>query len=80
MNYLKKVKKSAVIKVIRRTAVILAGFGFFLILGAVGHSDYMAEIGQDYPLHKTFIKMLIGCVMLLPAWFIYADEDYEDEE
>lgn len=75
MNYLKKVKKSTVIKVIRRTAVILAGVGFFFIYGAVGQSDYMAEIGQDYPIYKTFIKMLIGCVMLLPAWFIYADKE-----
>lgn len=75
MNFLKKVKKSTVIKIIRISAVVLAGLGFFFILGAVGHSDYMTEIGKYYPIHKTFVKMLIGCVMLLPAWFIYADED-----
>lgn len=77
MNYLKKVKKS---RLIRKSAIVLAGIGCFFIIGAVGHSDYMVEIGQDYPLYKTFIKMLIGCVMILPAWFIYKDKERKDEE
>ena len=62
-----------------KIARIIAGFvllfGVVLIVGAVGTSDYMAEIGQYYPLIETLKTMGVGILLMLPYWIIRAIDD-----
>ena len=67
-----------------KAARIIAGFvllfGIVLIVGAVGTSDYMAEIGQYYPLVETLKTMGVGLILMVPYWIIRAlDETFEIE-
>lgn len=68
-------------KVIRNIAGIMAVIGFFLMLGAVGTSDYMDEIGVYYPIYKILPQMLIGVTLMLPSYFIFkSDYEYDEED
>lgn len=62
-----------------KTARIITGFimvfGIVLILGAVGTSDYMTEIGQYYPLSETLKMVGVGILLMLPYWIIKAIDD-----
>ena len=67
-----------------KAARIIAGFvllfGIVLIVGAVGTSDYMAEIGQYYPLVETLKTMGVGLILMVPYWIIRAlDETFDIE-
>lgn len=50
-------------------------FGIVLILGAVGTSDYMTEIGQYYPLSETLKMVGVGVLLMLPYWIIKVIDD-----
>lgn len=54
------------------TCLILAILGVIVIFGAVGNDDLMMELGVNYPLRYTLLKILIGCVLVIPegvlAW------------
>lgn len=67
-------------KVIRNVTGIMAVIGFFLMLGAVGTSDYMDEIGVYYPIYKILPQMLIGIGLMLPSYFVFRDYDVDDED
>ena len=54
-------------KVLNLAVTISAWVGVFIIIGAVGHVDYMAEIGQEYPIIKTVFTTLLGFVLCVPA-------------
>lgn len=62
-----------------KTARIITGFimvfGIVLILGAVGTSDYMTEIGQYYPLSETLKMAGVGVLLMLPYWIIKVIDD-----
>ena len=62
-----------------KTARIITGFimvfGIVLILGAVGTSDYMTEIGQYYPLSETLKTVGVGVLLMLPYWIIKVIDD-----
>lgn len=45
---------------------ILMILGMLIVVGAVGHDDYMMEIGQYYPLYLTAGKVLLGMVLMIP--------------
>lgn len=54
------------------TCLILAILGVIIIFGAVGNDDLMMELGVNYPLRYTLLKILVGCVLIVPegvyAW------------
>lgn len=54
------------------TCLILAILGVVIIFGAVGNDDLMMELGVNYPLRYTLLKILVGCVLIVPegvlAW------------
>ena len=65
-----------------KLARIISGFillfGVVLIVGAVGTSDYMDEIGQYWPLVETLKTMGLGVLLMIPYWIIRAiDETFE---
>lgn len=67
-------------KVARVIAGFVLLFGIVLIVGAVGTSDYMDEIGQYYPLTETLKTMGVGLILMVPYWVIRAlDETFEIE-
>lgn len=45
---------------------ILMVLGMLIVVGAVGHDDYMMEIGQYYPVSHTVVKVLIGLLLTIP--------------
>lgn len=45
---------------------ILMILGMLIVVGTVGHDDYMMEIGQYYPLHLTAGKVLLGLILMIP--------------
>lgn len=45
---------------------VLMLIGILIVVGAVGHDEYMMEIGQYYPLHLTAGKILLGLVLMIP--------------
>lgn len=68
-------------KVVRNVVGIMAGVGFFLMIGAVGTSDYMDEIGVYYPLTEMLPQLLIGVTLMLPSYFIFkSDHEYDEED
>ncbi len=67
-------------KVARVIAGFVLLFGIVLIVGAVGTSDYMDEIGQYYPLTETLKTMGVGLILMVPYWIIRAlDETFDIE-
>lgn len=54
------------------TCLILAILGVVIIFGAVGNDDLMMALGVNYPLRYTLLKILVGCVLIVPegvlAW------------
>lgn len=62
-------------KVARVIAGFVLLFGIVLIVGAVGTSDYMDEIGQYYPLTETMKTMGVGLILMVPYWIIRAIDD-----
>lgn len=40
--------------------------GILTIIGAVGHDDYMIEIGQTLSLAQTMLKILLGVLLMVP--------------
>ena len=67
-------------KVARVIAGFVLLFGIVLIVGAVGTSEYMDEIGQYYPLTETLKTMGVGLILMVPYWIIRAlDETFEIE-
>lgn len=51
------------------------------MLGTVGTSDYMIEIGQYYPLSAMLPQMIIGLVMMFAGGFViqWLEENFEQE-
>lgn len=62
MTYLKKLET---------VLAVMAFIGFFLLLGAAGTSDYMAEIGEYQPFKDLVLSIIPGLALLLPGG-IYA--------
>jgi uncharacterized membrane protein len=54
------------LKIAENIMGIIAFFGFFLLVGAVGTRDYMDEIGQYYETTYLVPQMVIGILMMLP--------------
>ena len=54
-------------KIFNGFITILAIIGFFVIIGGVGTMDYMATIGEHYPLIETLKTMMVGFLFVLPA-------------
>ncbi len=59
------------LKIIETLLGILAFIGFILMLGAIGTSDYMVEIGEYQPFEDLIRSLIPGLVMFLPGG-IYA--------
>lgn len=57
------------LKIAKTIAEIITVAGFILLVGVVGTSDYMTEIGQYYPLSAMLPKMIIGMVMMFAGEF-----------
>jgi len=57
---------------IEKICLALAIIGVVIILGAVGNDDLMMALGVAYPLRYTLLKILVGCVLIVPegvlAW------------
>jgi hypothetical protein len=62
-------------KTARNITGFIMVFGIVLILGAVGTSDYMTEIGQYYPLSETLKMVGVGVLLMLPYWIIKVIDD-----
>ena len=62
-------------KIARIIAGFILIFGVVLIVGAVGTSDYMDEIGQYYPLTETMKTMGVGLILMVLYWIIRAIDD-----
>lgn len=60
----------------KKVFCVMAFIGFFVLLGAVGTCDYMAETYQDYPLRYTVYQLLIGFALMLPAYILHIKENY----
>ena len=45
---------------------ILMLIGMAIIIGAVGHDEYMTEIGQYYPVSHTLMKIVVGFLLTIP--------------
>lgn len=54
-------------KILNVVVTLLAWLGVFVIIGAVGKVDYVAELGLDYPIYKTLLTVFVGFVMCVPA-------------
>lgn len=65
MNYLRKV---------------LAAIGVFLLIGAVGTSDYNTAAGLPDPLWKLFLMVGIGFLMIAPAFINYIRKENENND
>ena len=54
------------------TCLILAILGVVIIFGAVGNDDLMMALGVNYPFRYTLLKILVGCILIVPegvlAW------------
>jgi uncharacterized membrane protein YdbT with pleckstrin-like domain len=61
---------------------IMAFVGFFLLVGAVGTSDYMDEIGQYCSFAQLVPQMVIGILMMFPFAGVekYIDEHYRKDD
>jgi len=55
------------LKILETVLGILAFIGFILMLGAVGTSDYLTEIGQYQPFEDLVKSMIPGMVMFFPG-------------
>lgn len=51
---------------LRKLPEILMVLGILTIIGAVGHDDYMMEIGQAFSLAHTMLKILLGVLLMVP--------------
>lgn len=69
------------LKIVKTIAGIIIVAGFILMLGTVGTSDYMIEIGQYYPLSAMLPQMIIGLVMMFAGGFViqWLEENFEQE-
>lgn len=38
--------------------------GMFILMGAVGHDEYMMEIGEIVPLSETLMKAAVGVALM----------------
>ena len=65
MNYLRKA---------------LAAIGVFLLIGAVGTSDYNTAAGLSDPLWKLFLMVGIGFLMIAPAFINYIRKENENND
>lgn len=77
MNYLKKIDK---VKLFRRIIGIMAGVGFFILIGTVGNNDYYDEIHVYHNIFDDIPMLLLGMGLMLPAFFLFGNEDFEDED
>ncbi len=57
---------------IEKVCLALAILGVVIIFGAVGNDDMMMQLGVNYPFRYTLLKILVGCVLIIPegvlAW------------
>lgn len=51
---------------LRKLPEILMVLGIITVIGAVGHDDYMIEIGQTLSLAQTMLKILLGVLLMVP--------------
>ena len=62
-----------------KTAKIIAAIvmllGVVVIIGTVGTSDYMSEIGRYYPLSEMLKSAGVGLLMMVPYWVLRAVDD-----
>lgn len=47
---------------------VSAIIGFIIIIGAVGHCDYLFEMGSDVSILEFVRTTLVGCIFALPAF------------
>lgn len=55
-------------KTINTLITLSAVVGFIIVIGALGHVDYLFEIGERVSLSETAITILIGSLFGLPAF------------
>lgn len=53
-------------KIFNRIFGIMAFIGFFLIIGAIGASDYAAEMNIYEPITAHIKEMVIGVLLIIP--------------
>ncbi len=73
MNYSRKWKK-----VFDYIFATLGCFGFLIVFGAVGHMDYMVEIGMDCSIAETIKTASIGFLMIVPMVIRFKDREEGD--
>ena len=50
--------------------------GMLIMMGAVGHDEYMMEIGEVVPMSETMIKAGIGIILMY--WGVWDNRDQID--
>lgn len=58
----------------------LAVMGMFLLLGAVGTSDYNTAVGLPDPLWKIFIMTGLGFLLITPAFIYHIRKENENND
>lgn len=77
---IRKVSKAGWILYAKILLGILAVFGFFLIVGAIGQADYTAEIHEVYTVRQMLRQIFCGCVAIAPItiWLIIENNCWLD--
>lgn len=57
-----------------------ACIGVFLLLGAVGTSDYNTAAGLPDPIWKLILMSLLGFLMIAPAYIDYLRKENEEND
>ena len=55
-------------KTINTIITISAVIGIIIIIGAIGHCDYLFEMGKEVSLLEFAKTTLVGCIFALPAF------------
>lgn len=56
---------------LRKLCNLWAVIGMFVILGTVGHADYMDSIGQYCSITLIFRQLLVGIALMMPSITIH---------
>lgn len=49
---------------------IMMGVGFLIMMGAAGSNDYYDRMGMCYPVREMVIRLFVGLVIFLIAFWI----------
>lgn len=55
-------------KTINTIITVSAFVGFIIVIGAVGHIDYLFEMGKNVSVLEFVQTTLVGCIFALPAF------------